>query len=101
MTELIQSYFLKFRKIIQESVSLALPLYRIIIPMIIVVKILKEIGVIEILGQWLAPLMGLVGLPGSMGLVWAATLVGGFYPGIFIFVAKLIICLGTLTILAS
>ena len=53
--------------------------------MIIVVKILKEIGAIEILGQWMAPLMGLVGLPGSMGLVWAATLVAGFYPGIFIF----------------
>ena len=69
MTELIQQYLLKFRKIIQESVDLALPLYRIIIPMIIVVKILKGIGAIEILGHWLAPLMGLVGLPGSMGLV--------------------------------
>ena len=53
--------------------------------MIIVVKILKEIGAVEIFGQWMAPLMGLVGLPGSMGLVWAATLIAGFYPGIFIF----------------
>jgi len=31
--------------------------------MIIVVKILKEIGAVEILGQWMAPLMGMVWLP--------------------------------------
>ena len=37
--------------IFEESLSVALPLYRIIIPMIIVVKILKEIGAVEILGQ--------------------------------------------------
>ena len=90
--------------IFKESLSVALPLYRIIIPMIIVVKILKEIGVVEILGQWMAPLMGLVGLPGSMGLVWAATLVAGFYPGIFIFAdlaATEMLTVGQVTILSS
>ena len=69
----------------KESVKVALPLYRIMIPMIILVKILREIGVVEILGSWLAPLMSIVGLPGSMGLVWAATMLGGFFPGIIIF----------------
>ncbi|MBC8258471.1 MAG: hypothetical protein H8E38_05605 [SAR324 cluster bacterium] len=95
---------LKLKKIFQESMSLALPLYRIMIPMIIVVKILKEIGAIEILGHWLSPLMGLVGLPGSMGLVWAATLVGGFYPGIFIFAdlaATEMLTVGQVTVLTS
>ena len=90
--------------IFKESLSVALPLYRIIIPMIIVVKILKEIGAVEILGQWMAPLMGLVGLPGSMGLVWAATLVAGFYPGIFIFAdlaATEMLTVGQVTILSS
>ena len=69
----------------KESVKVALPLYRIMIPMIILVKILREIGVVEILGSWLAPIMSIVGLPGSMGLVWAATMLGGFFPGIIIF----------------
>ena len=72
--------------------------------MIIVVKILKEIGAVEILGQWMAPLMGLMGLPGSMGLVWAATLVAGFYPGIFIFAdlaATEMLTVGQVTILSS
>jgi len=81
MTNFFQSVFIKARDFFREAFSVALPLFRIMIPMIIVVKILKEIGAIEILGQWLAPVMGIVGLPGSMGLVWAATMVAGFFPG--------------------
>ncbi len=69
----------------KESLAISLPLYRIMIPMIILIKILKELGLVEILGNWLAPLMSIVGLPGSMGLVWAATILGGFFPGIIIF----------------
>ena len=104
MTNFFQPVFIKLCDIFKESVNVALPLYRIMIPMIIVVKILKEIGAIEILGQWMAPLMGIVGLPGSMGLVWAATLVGGFYPGIIIFVdlaATETLTVGQVTILSS
>jgi len=85
MTNIFSRGFLKARDFLRESVSVAFPLFRIMIPMIIVVKILKEIGAIDILGQSLAPVMGVVGLPGSMGLVWAATLVAGFFPGMIIF----------------
>ena len=85
MTNIFSPVFLKARDFLRESVSVAFPLFRIMIPMIIVVKILKEIGAIDILGQSLAPVMGVVGLPGSMGLVWAATLVAGFFPGMIIF----------------
>ena len=61
-------------------------------------------GAIEILGQWLAPLMGIVGLPGSMGLVWAATLVAGFFPGILVFAdlaASEMLTVGQVTVLTS
>lgn len=85
MTKIISPVFLKVRDFFLESVSVALPVFRIMIPMIILVKILKEMGAIDILGQWLAPVMGIVGLPGSMGLVWAATMVAGFFPGMIIF----------------
>ena len=77
--------FKYFIDVIKESLVVALPLYRIMIPMIVLVKILKEAGIVELLGHWLAPLMSVVGLPGSMGLVWAATMLGGFFPGIIIF----------------
>ena len=68
MTKIIKPVFLKVRDFFREALNVALPLFRIMIPMIIVVKILKEMGAIDILGQWLAPVMGIVGLPGSMGL---------------------------------
>ena len=104
MTKIISPLFFKLQNFIRESVSVALPLFRIMIPMIIVVKILKEMGAIDILGQWLAPVMGIVGLPGSMGLVWAATLVAGFFPGIIVFAdlaASEMLTVGQVTVLSS
>ena len=104
MKKIISSLFFKLKNFIRESVSVALPLFRIMIPMIIVVKILKEMGAIDILGQWLAPVMGIVGLPGSMGLVWAATLVAGFFPGIIVFAdlaASEMLTVGQVTVLSS
>ena len=104
MKKIISPLFFKLQNFIRESVSVALPLFRIMIPMIIVVKILKEMGAIDILGQWLAPLMGIVGLPGSMGLVWAATLLAGFFPGIIVFAdlaASEMLTVGQVTVLSS
>ena len=104
MTKIIKPVFLKVRDFFREALNVALPLFRIMIPMIIVVKILKEMGAIDILGQWLAPVMGIVGLPGSMGLVWAATLVAGFFPGIIIFAdlaARQMLTVGQGTVLTS
>jgi len=104
MTKIISPLFFKLQNFIRESVSVALPLFRIMIPMIIVVKILKEMGAIDILGQWLAPVMGIVGLPGSMGLVWAATLIAGFFPGIIVFAdlaASETLTVGQVTVLSS
>ncbi len=71
--------------ILRESVQIILPLFRIMIPVILLVKVLQEIGMVEVLGQLLFPLMDLVGLPGSMGLVWAATILSGPYTGIVVF----------------
>ena len=90
MKILFSKFFEYIKNIFKESIVVALPLYRIMIPMIILVKIIKEVGFVEILGYWLAPLMSIVGLPGSMGLVWAATMLGGFFPGIIIFAALLL-----------
>ena len=104
MTNIFSPVFLKARDFLRESMSVAFPLFRIMIPMIIVVKILKEIGAIDILGQSLAPVMGVVGLPGSMGLVWAATLVAGFFPGMIIFAdlaTGAMLTVGQVTVLTS
>ncbi len=46
-----------------------------------------EIGVIEWIGRILAPLMGVVGLPGSMGLVWAAGMLVSPYLSLMMYAA--------------
>ncbi|MDR1950843.1 MAG: hypothetical protein LBP96_01280, partial [Bacteroidales bacterium] len=49
------------------------------IPISIVVKILQETGMIVHIGNALAPLMKLMGLPGEMGLVWASAMIANIY----------------------
>ena len=75
------------RKLLVETVEISLGLFRIMIPIIIAVKILQELGAVDALGKILSPVMGIVGLPGSMGLVWATTILSNIYTGIVVFVA--------------
>ncbi|MFO7717923.1 MAG: nucleoside recognition domain-containing protein [Thermodesulfobacteriota bacterium] len=60
-------------------------LFKIMIPIIIGVKILQELGWIPYLARPLAPVMELVGLPGSMGLVWATALVNNLYAAMVVY----------------
>ncbi len=60
------------------------------IPIIIIVKIIEELGGIEFIGIVLAPIMEIVGLPASMGLVWATTLISNIYGGMIIYVTMAI-----------
>ena len=53
--------------------------------MVILAKLLKELGVTTWLGHALSPLMGLLGLPGSMGLVWATAMLTNLYGGLAVF----------------
>lgn len=68
----------------KESASISFTLFKIMVPIIVIVKIIKELGVVEYLSLPLAPLMTLVGLPKEMGLVWATALVSNIYSGIIV-----------------
>jgi hypothetical protein len=70
---------------LRQALRTSLILFRIIVPIAIGVRLLEQAGIIALLGQWLAPMMALVGLPGSMGLVWATTLVTNIYGGMVVF----------------
>ncbi len=70
-----------------ETVQISLTLFRIMIPVIIAVKILQQFGAVAALGEILSPVMRIVGLPGSMGLVWATTILSNIYTGIVVFVS--------------
>ena len=73
-----------FKEIGHDIIAVTIPLYRIMIPTIIVVKILEEIGVVDVLGYIIAPFMASIGLPEEIGMVWAITLVVNFYAGLIV-----------------
>ncbi len=72
------------QQLVKEITRTYLVLLRIMIPVLILVKMLEYLGLREGLSLVLSPLMGLVGLPGEMGLVWAAALLGNIYAGLAI-----------------
>ena len=67
----VNQFFIELGK---EIFEVTLTLFKIMIPVIIVMKVVEEVGGIDLLSHCLSPLMSLVGLPSEMGIVWATTL---------------------------
>ena len=74
-------------EVLRQSLRTAFDLFKVIIPIIILIRLLEQLGVIKYLGVALAPVMQLVGLPGETGLVWATTMVTNLYGGAAVFVS--------------
>ncbi len=74
-----------FKELLQEIYQVSSTLFKIMIPALLLVKVLQELGGVEIIARWLGPVMALVGLPESMALVWATTLFTNIYTGMVIF----------------
>ena len=81
LTRAKASIFATFR----ESTRVYLTLLRILIPALIIVKALEMLGFTLWLGSVLAPLMGWLGLPETVSIVWAATLLTNIYTGMVLF----------------
>ena len=72
--------------IFHDTTRTSLILFRIMIPVSIIVKILELTGLIEHIGDLLTPLMQFLGLPGSTGLIWATAMITNIYGGIIVFI---------------
>lgn len=68
----------------KEAFSASYELFKVMIPIIIMVKILQELGMIQYLAYPLRPVMELVGLPAEMGLVWAFAIINNIYTGMIV-----------------
>ncbi len=77
----------KFLAILREAALTCWELAKIMVPVSIATRVLTELGVVDWLGVALAPLMGLLDLPGEIGLVWATAMVTNLYGGMAIFAA--------------
>ncbi|NCQ34620.1 hypothetical protein GW813_06000, partial [bacterium] len=73
--------------LLRESGQLFWTLAKILVPLSLVVRLLAQLGVVQWLGEALGPVMGVVGLPGVTGLVWATALFSGLYAAMVVFVA--------------
>lgn len=69
------------QRVIRESLGLYWDLIKIMVPVMVAVKIAVDLGLIDILSRGFAPLMGVVGLPAEMGLVWATAVLVNMYGG--------------------
>lgn len=63
--------------------------FRFLVPIVIVLKVLTELGVVDYLALPLRPIMSLVGLPAELGLSWAAAMLVNIYSGILVFLSLL------------
>jgi len=75
-----KTLFLLFK----DALKLSFDLFKIIVPVVITVKILQELGLIQYLAMPLAPFMRLVGLPAEMGLVWATAILNNLYGAVVV-----------------
>lgn len=90
--------------LLRESWNASLPLIKITIPVVCVVRIFDVIGLSHYINGVLAPLMKLTGLPVGAGIVWASALVGNLYSAFIVFIncsAELHLTIAQVTILLS
>lgn len=76
-----------FRSLARETALTSWELIRIMVPIIILTKILEEMGLITSLSALLEPVMKIIGIPGSLGLVWATSMLTSIYGGMAVFAA--------------
>ena len=75
----------ELKEVLKEACSTTVTLLKIMIPISIIVKILDYYGLIDVIGNYLSPVMGVVGLPGEFGLVWATAMVTNIYGALVVF----------------
>jgi len=80
-----------------DAARICLDLFKVMIPILIGVKILKELGWIVYLAKPLAPLMGMLGLPPECGLTWATAIANNLYAALAVH-AALATDMGPLTV---
>ncbi len=76
-----------FKNLARDTALTSWELLKITIPVVIITKILEELGMITVLSSMLEPVMNVIGLPGSMGLVWATALLTNLYGAMVVFAA--------------
>ena len=70
------------RRLLSRSFRVWLLLLRVMIPVSIAVKVVQELGLLSYISLFFSPLLTLIGLPGSYGIVLVSAMLTGLYGGI-------------------
>ena len=79
------NHYSELRKVFSDACKTSFTLFKIIIPVSIIVKLLDMYGLVDIIGKSLSPIMNLVGVPGDFGIVWGTAMVTNLYGGMIAF----------------
>ena len=75
-----------FKNLYIEIKEVAVPLFKILIPFVFIVKLLEMIGAITFLSKLFGPLMQLIGLPPELGIVWVNAFIVNIYAALVLFI---------------
>lgn len=79
---MLNQIMLQVRMGFRETVTICWTLFKVMIPIILIVRVLTVMGWISPLSALLAPFVQVLGLPSEMALVWMSALLTGIYGGI-------------------
>ncbi|WP_228255696.1 nucleoside recognition domain-containing protein [Pollutimonas thiosulfatoxidans] len=68
--------------LIKRSWRLFITVTKVMLPVMVIVQIGQELGLVDLIGRLIAPAMALLHLPPEAGIIWATTLLTGIYGGI-------------------
>ena len=75
-----------FKKLLLEIKDVTIPLYKILIPFVFIIKLLEVTGIVDLIAKAFAPLMGLIGLPSELGIIWVTAIVINIYAALILFI---------------
>ena len=77
------------RESLRDSAQVSYDFFKVMIPLIIVIKILTEFNLLRYFALPFEPLMGLAGLPPDLGIAWVTGIVVNNYSGVLVFLSLL------------
>jgi hypothetical protein len=75
-----------FKKLLLEIKDVTVPLYKILIPFVFIIKLLEVTGIVDLIAKAFTPLMGLIGLPSELGIIWVTAIVINIYAALILFI---------------
>lgn len=74
--------FSYLKTMLRRSWHMFVSVSKVMLPVMIIVQIAQEFGLVDLLGRLIAPAMSLLHLPPEAGIIWATTLLIGIYGGL-------------------